>query len=76
VGTCPSMNGAIWASICEPLYHLFVAFEMRDTVTLTGRRKYAKITVNSEKAMNRRSKRTGVGREGGHRLKTLRNESR
>jgi len=29
------MSGLTWASICEPLYHLFVAFDMRDTGVLT-----------------------------------------
>jgi len=38
---------------------------MRDTVTLTGQRNYVKITLNSAKVMNRRNKRTEVGREGG-----------
>jgi hypothetical protein len=34
-------------------------------LTLTGQCKYVKMALDSEKAMNRRSKRTGVGREGG-----------
>ncbi len=45
-------------------------------LTLTGQCKYVKMALNSEKAMNRRSKRPELAEKGGQGLKALRSESR